>query len=134
MKKIYSKLAQLRWAQNWTQTELKERSGVSRDTISRVERGRTKLRQLTPLTINKLAKAFGMPVEEFLKKGEEDMEQSLKPNWKKAESYLNMLIAEYVSIGVVGSFGLNLTLLPLKKRLDSGEKTQKLFDEIMECE
>lgn len=55
-------------------------------------------------------------------------------DWQEAENYLNMLIAEYVAIGPAGSFGLRLTLLPLKKRFDSGERTEELYNEIMECE
>lgn len=55
-------------------------------------------------------------------------------DWEHAENYLNMLIAEYAMIGFAGSFAMNLTLLPLKRRFDAGERTQKLYDEIMECQ
>lgn len=55
-------------------------------------------------------------------------------NWKEAENYLNMLIAEYTNIGFAGTFGLLLTLLPLKQRLDDGERTHGLYEEIMNCE
>ena len=55
-------------------------------------------------------------------------------DWNEAENYLNMLIAEYTAIGWPGIFGLQMTLLPLKKRFDSGERTQELYDAIMECE
>lgn len=54
--------------------------------------------------------------------------------WKEAINYLNMLIAEYASIGFAGSFGLNGVLIPLKKRFDKGERTKELYDEIMQCE
>lgn len=54
--------------------------------------------------------------------------------WKEAENYLNMLIAEYSSIGIAGYFALQLTLLPLKKRFYSGERTIELYYEIMDCE
>lgn len=54
--------------------------------------------------------------------------------WKEAEDYLNMLIAEDTAIGLAGYFGLQLTLLPLKKRFDDGERTIELYDEIMNCE
>ena len=55
-------------------------------------------------------------------------------DWKEAQEHLDFLITEYRSIGWVGSFGLTLTLLPLKERLDSGERTRELYEEIMSCE
>lgn len=55
-------------------------------------------------------------------------------DWKKAEDHLNFMIDEYKSIGTRGIFSLTLTLYPLKQRYNSGERTQELFDEIMECE
>lgn len=58
----------------------------------------------------------------------------LRHDWSKAEDYLNLLIAEYANLGFAGYFGLNLTLLPLKRRFDGGERTDELYKEIMECE
>lgn len=55
-------------------------------------------------------------------------------DWERAANYLNMLIAEYAAIGPAGQFGLQLTLLPLKRRLDAGERTEALYNEIMQCE
>lgn len=55
-------------------------------------------------------------------------------DWDKAISHLNATIAECVAIGMPGRFALQLTLIPLKKRYDDGERTQKLYDEIVECE
>ena len=55
-------------------------------------------------------------------------------NWAEAEKYLNMVIAEYRSIGSIGSLALNITLLPLKKRFDEGERTEELYNQIMEVE
>ena len=55
-------------------------------------------------------------------------------NWEKAEKHLDSLIAEYEAIGTAGWFGLNLTLLPLKRRLDSGERSEELYAAIMSCE
>ena len=55
-------------------------------------------------------------------------------DWKKAVDHLNMLIVEYASIGFAGTFGLNVVLVPLKKRYDSGERSRELYDEIMSCE
>lgn len=54
--------------------------------------------------------------------------------WDKALKYLDMLIVDYASIGFAGRFVLNGVLIPLKKRYDSGERTRKLYDEIMERE
>lgn len=53
--------------------------------------------------------------------------------WEEAENYLNSLIAEYVLIGLPGKLGLELTLLPLKRRIKSGERTDELYTEIMNC-
>ena len=55
-------------------------------------------------------------------------------DWAQAEAYLNRVITGYAELGWAGSLGLNLILLPLKRRFDSGERTQELFDEIAECE
>ena len=54
--------------------------------------------------------------------------------WREAENLLNMYIAECVAIGWAGSFALNFSLLPLKRRLDAGERTRELYDDIMEME
>jgi len=54
-------------------------------------------------------------------------------NWEEVRNYLNTLIAEYVALGPCGRFGLIATLLPLKCRLDSGERTEELYGEIMGC-
>ena len=54
--------------------------------------------------------------------------------WKETERYLNSLIAEYASIGLSRILGLQMTLLPLKRRLDEGERTAELYQSIMACE
>lgn len=54
--------------------------------------------------------------------------------WEEAKAYLDMMITAYQAIGFAGAFGLALTLMPLKKRYDSGERTQELYDAIMEIE
>ena len=61
------------------------------------------------------------------------MSEQTDKNWEQAINYLNMLIAEYCSIGWTGQFGLQTVLLPLKKRLDKGERSDELYEEIMEC-
>ncbi len=60
--------------------------------------------------------------------------QKTVDRWHEAREHLNAVIAEYVDVGIVGSFALKLTLLPLKHRLDGGERTDELYDEIMGCE
>ena len=55
-------------------------------------------------------------------------------DWDGADNYLKTMIAEYVSLGWAGRFGLDGVLLPLKRRFDNGERTKKLYDEIMRCE
>ena len=52
-------------------------------------------------------------------------------DWGKVENYLNTMIAECVSLGRSGSFGLHYHLLLLKSRLDSGERSEELYKEIM---
>jgi transcriptional regulator with XRE-family HTH domain len=46
-----------------TLRQAEEETGLSKDTISRLERG---LRTPQPLTVGKLAEAYGHPIEEFL--------------------------------------------------------------------
>lgn len=55
-------------------------------------------------------------------------------DWDKAIDYLNMMIGMYEEIGPSGWFGLNLSLYPYKKRIESGERTKELYDAIMECD
>ncbi len=54
-------------------------------------------------------------------------------DWERAENYLNMMIAEYSALGWAGQFGLRYVLLPLKRRFDAGERTERLYLEIMQC-
>lgn len=54
--------------------------------------------------------------------------------WATAEKYLNMLIAEYAILEFSGAYGLQITLLPLKRRYDKGERTEELYEAIMSCE
>ena len=70
---------------------------------------------------------------ECVKQGGQRMTNK-EADWKQAENTLNMWIEEYTNIGASGWFGLQLVLLPLKRRFDSGERTQELYDAIMSCE
>ncbi len=51
--------------------------------------------------------------------------------WEEAKAYLDLMITAYQVIGFAGAFGQGLDLMPLKKRYDSGERTQELYDSIM---
>lgn len=51
--------------------------------------------------------------------------------WEEAKAYLDMMIMAYQEIGSAGTFGLAFSLYPLKRRYDSGERTQDLYDAIM---
>lgn len=64
---IAERLFLLREAQGWSQTEVAKRSGVSREAIVLTETGRTFPRLPT---LRRLARAFGVSVEEFLNAGE----------------------------------------------------------------
>lgn len=55
-------------------------------------------------------------------------------DWNRAIRYLDFLIEEYRSLGLNGLFGLYFTLLPLRERYKNGERSQHLYDEIMQCE
>lgn len=53
----------LRLSNNWTQSELAERSGVKQPLIAGYEHGKKPSKK----TLAKLAKGFGIPLEDFLK-------------------------------------------------------------------
>ena len=55
------RLQRLRAERGWSQTEVAERSGVPQPTISKIERGR----KPRPATGMRIAKAFGMTLDEF---------------------------------------------------------------------
>ena len=55
-------------------------------------------------------------------------------DWIKAEKYLKKITEIYSNTGWSGHFALMLTIYPLKKRFDNGERTQELYDEIMGLE
>jgi hypothetical protein len=54
--------------------------------------------------------------------------------WGEAIEHLNTYIIEYANIGWAGQAGLYGVLVPLKKRFENGERTRKLYDEIMSVE
>lgn len=52
-------------------------------------------------------------------------------NWNEAEKYLYTMKQAYGEIGFAGTFGLSLTINPLVKRFESGERTEQLYEDIM---
>ena len=54
-------------------------------------------------------------------------------DWEAAETHLRFYMAEYASFPE-GALALNLTLVPLFKRYQDGERTKSLYDEMMDCE
>ena len=56
---------------------------------------------------------------------------TIKMDWDKAEEYIRELKEAYEEVGVGGHFGLYF-INELIDRLDKGERTQELYDEIME--
>lgn len=55
-------------------------------------------------------------------------------DWMQAEKHLKMVIGWYEEIGPAGMPGLMITLYPLRRRLEAGDRTQELYDAIMACE
>lgn len=53
-------------------------------------------------------------------------------DWDKATAHLEFYEEAYKEIGDAGRFGLALTIVPLKERLERGERTKWLYDDIME--
>lgn len=55
-------------------------------------------------------------------------------DWAAAEKYLADLMGAYLAIGTAGFPGLTGFLMPLKARLEKGERSRELYDAIMACE
>jgi hypothetical protein len=55
-----------------------------------------------------------------------------EPKWLKAEERLIFTECAYARIGLAGSFALLMVIRPLRNRYNAGERTQTLYDEIME--
>ena len=53
-------------------------------------------------------------------------------NWEEAKERLDEVRQAYFEIGSAGLFGLRLNIDPLLVRYDRGERTQALYDDIME--
>ena len=88
-----------------------------------------------------LCKLFGMKKAERIKVsdyvleawGEEKINIS-DEDWKEAKETLDRWIVEYATIGPAGSFALYGVLNPLNERYVLGERTQELYDAIMDIQ
>ena len=52
--------------------------------------------------------------------------------WEEAEDYLKSCEEGYASIGTAGTFALTCVIMPLRDRFNAGERSQELYDDIME--
>jgi hypothetical protein len=62
------------------------------------------------------------------------MEPTVEPrdlNWPEAEENFRFYMAQYVEIGPTGRFALVAVFWPLESRFDKGERTQDLYDAMM---
>lgn len=53
-------------------------------------------------------------------------------DWTEAEAYLREVEQAYGEIGIAGAFALAAVINPCRVRFNAGERSQELFDEIME--
>lgn len=53
-------------------------------------------------------------------------------DWTQAENHLQTAERAYHEIGFAGTFALAFVIKPCRIRFDRGERTQDLYDEIME--
>ncbi len=62
------------------------------------------------------------------------MEQADGGRWENAEKYLKVIEEAYQEIGLPGAYGLAMAIIPLKERFEAGERTEELYEAIMELE
>jgi hypothetical protein len=55
-------------------------------------------------------------------------------DWEEAEQWLYDVQKLYKQLGYKGSFDLVISVNPLIKRYENGERTQELYDDIMSLE
>ena len=85
---------------------------------------------------NAFRKLFGLEEAERIAISEYKLEAWGKPEISEDDEamamiHLGMIIDEYMELGMAGKRMLYETLLPLKRRYDSGERTRELYDAIM---
>lgn len=54
--------------------------------------------------------------------------------WKDAKEWLDEVRQAFFEVGAAGLFGLWISIDPLLVRYERGERSQELYDEIMELE
>ena len=101
---INSRIAALRKARNWRLEELAERSGVSRATLSRIERGDT---SPTAVVLGQLARAFGITMAELFgfgaPVGDARIARADQPLWEDPETGFRRRSVSPASSGFRGS-------------------------------
>jgi hypothetical protein len=55
-------------------------------------------------------------------------------NWEEAEQYLKDIEQRYAEIGSAGYLALIMVIRPLRDRFNKGERSEELFEEIMELD
>ena len=70
MKGLDEKLKAMRDARGWTQPVAAEHMGVEKQTISNIERGKTK--QPKPSTLLAISRVFGVPISELMDETNDD--------------------------------------------------------------
>lgn len=60
------------------------------------------------------------------------MSEDGKLDWDKAEEHLKFCEEAYTEIGSAGLFALQAVIAPCRDRLRQGERSEQLYDEIME--
>ena len=53
-------------------------------------------------------------------------------DWQRAESHLKTAERAYGEIGMAGAFAVTLVINPARVHFNDGERTQDLYDEIMD--
>ena len=59
---------------------------------------------------------------------------AVEMDWDKAEEWLKEIESAYCELGFTGRPALIISINPLRDRFNKGERTQDLYDEIMELE
>jgi len=52
-------------------------------------------------------------------------------DWGRARSMMHDKMMEYAAHGMMGHISIECRILPLKRRYDRGERSERLYDEIM---
>lgn len=86
-RRLALRLAELRMAKGWSLEQLAETTGISRASLSRIERAET---SPTASLLNKLGAAYGLTMSRLLSEVEENPAQHLRPEqqplWRDEES------------------------------------------------